>query len=106
MIYQIILFFAASASSALFDVTLMTVLLRHFHIKKEPIDGYDKLPVDQEHTPAADLARIKYYRNIIAHSTDGAIDETSYEETWKSLCEVSYVFHFANLYNFKKIKFW
>lgn len=80
----------------------MTVLLRHFHIKKEPIDGYDKLPVDQEQTPADDLARIKYYRNIIAHSTDGVIDDTRYEETWKSLCEVSYVFHFANLYNFKK----
>lgn len=77
-----------NASSILFDVALMTLLLRNFHIKKEPIGGYDQLPVDQDQTPAADLARIKYYRNVIAHSQDGAIDDASYKEAWKHLCEV------------------
>ncbi|CAC5394995.1 DHX57 [Mytilus coruscus] len=72
-----------SASSVLFDVTLMTLLLRHFHFKKK------KHPVDQDPKPKSDLARIKYYRNVIAHSKDGAIDDASYKEAWTDLCEVS-----------------
>ncbi|XP_063431719.1 ankyrin-1-like [Mytilus trossulus] len=66
----------------------MTLLLRHFHIKTEPSGGYDVLPPDHDQTPAADLARIKFYRNLIAHSKDGTIDEECYEEAWRHLYSV------------------
>ncbi|CAG2200772.1 ARMS [Mytilus edulis] len=66
----------------------MTLILRHFHIKKAPVGGYDVLPPDQDQTPAADLARIKYYRNFIAHSKDGIIDDKGYKEAWRHLYDV------------------
>ncbi|XP_052100824.1 uncharacterized protein LOC127734835 [Mytilus californianus] len=77
-----------SACSATFDLALMTLLLRHFHIKKEPKDGYDRLPGEEDQTPAADLARIKCYRNAIAHSKDGTIDDESFKDVWKQLYDV------------------
>lgn len=67
----------------------MTLLLRNFHIKKEPREGYDVLPPDQDQTPADDLARIKYYRNLIAHSKDRKIDDERFKETWTQLYNVS-----------------
>lgn len=39
--------FTGSTSSSVFDIALMTLLLRNFHIKKEPREGYDVLPPDQ-----------------------------------------------------------
>lgn len=82
----------------MFDVAIMTLLLRHFHIKTEPSGGYDVLPPDLDQTPAADLARIKFYRNLIAHSKDGTIDEECYTEAWRHLYSVSEVFfHYCSI---------
>ncbi|CAG2190494.1 unnamed protein product [Mytilus edulis] len=56
-----------------FDVTLMTTLLRHLTPMNPPTCGFDRLPSAIETTPAADLARIKHYRNNIAHLNDGKL---------------------------------
>ncbi|CAC5415679.1 unnamed protein product [Mytilus coruscus] len=42
-----------------------------------PLCGFDRLPSAMETTHAADLARIKYYRNYLAHLDDGKIDSCS-----------------------------
>ncbi|CAG2190097.1 unnamed protein product [Mytilus edulis] len=59
--------------SMTFDVTLMISLLRNLPTLPlvPPINGYDQLPVTTETTPSSDLARIKHYRNLLAHLHDG-----------------------------------
>ncbi|CAG2252271.1 unnamed protein product [Mytilus edulis] len=57
-----------------FDVTLMITLLRNLANLSEPQKGYEQLPSPTETTPASDLARIKYYRNKLAHLNNSTID--------------------------------
>ncbi|XP_071122326.1 uncharacterized protein [Mytilus edulis] len=72
--------FAGVPDSKRFDVTLMITLLRHLTPMTPPAGGYDCLPHTVEVTQGADLARIKYYRNCLAHLDDGKID-TSFFNT-------------------------
>ena len=51
--------------SADFDVTLLFRLLRTICNLTPPATGWDALPVTTDHSLAADLARIKYYRNSV-----------------------------------------
>ena len=51
--------------SADFDVTLLFRLLRTICNITPPTTGWDALPVTTDHSLAADLARIKYYRNSV-----------------------------------------
>ncbi|CAC5369601.1 unnamed protein product [Mytilus coruscus] len=64
--------------SKTFDITLMITLLRNLTNLIPPYGGYDLLPSLNETTPTSDLARIKYYRNILAHLDDGKIDNTMF----------------------------
>lgn len=79
----------------------MTLLLRHCHIKKGPTNGYDVLPPEHDKTEAADLVRIKYYRNLISHSQDGKINDAIFKEVWTNLCSVSF-FTRKELWSFLK----
>ena len=54
-----------------------------------PINGYDKLPVATETTAASDLARIKHYRNLLAHLNDGKVDGALFTTAWKDISDVS-----------------
>ncbi|XP_052080315.1 uncharacterized protein LOC127718366 isoform X2 [Mytilus californianus] len=71
--------------SKTFDVTLMTTLLRNLIPMTSPLCGFDRLPAAMETTPAADLARIKYYRNYLAHLDDGKIDITFFNTAWDDI---------------------
>jgi len=51
--------------SADFDVTLLFRLLRTICNLIPPTTGWDALPTSTDHSLAADLARIKYYRNSV-----------------------------------------
>ena len=51
--------------SADFDVTLLFRLLRTICNLIPPVTGWDALPTSTDHSLAADLARIKYYRNSV-----------------------------------------
>ncbi|CAC5401594.1 unnamed protein product [Mytilus coruscus] len=75
--------------SKTFDVTLMIVLLRNLTTLPlvPPVNGYDKLPVTIETTPASDLARIKHYRNFLAHLHDGKVDGTLFTTAWKDISD-------------------
>ncbi len=48
-----------------FDVTLLFKLLRTICSLSPPLTGWDVLPASTDHSLAADLARIKYYRNSV-----------------------------------------
>jgi len=51
--------------SADFDVTLLFKLLRTICNLIPPATGWDELPTSTDHSLAADLVRIKYYRNTV-----------------------------------------
>ena len=51
--------------SADFDVTLLFRLLRTICNLTPPIMGWDVLPISTDHSLAADLTRIKHYRNTV-----------------------------------------
>ncbi|CAC5424328.1 unnamed protein product [Mytilus coruscus] len=65
------------------DITLMICLLRN--LKKMKIK--DSLPAETDVCAEADISRIKYYRNWIAHNTDGHIDKHYFPAIWKNTCE-------------------
>ncbi|XP_052080604.1 uncharacterized protein LOC127718575 [Mytilus californianus] len=68
--------------SKTFDVTLMTTLLYNLTPMTPPLCGFDRLPTAMETTQASDLARIKYYRNNLAHLDDGKIDINFFNMAW------------------------
>ncbi|CAG2211097.1 unnamed protein product [Mytilus edulis] len=68
-----------------FDVTLMIILLRHLTSMTPPAGGYDRLPKYTETTLGADLARIKFYRNRLAHLDDAKIDHESFIADWNDV---------------------
>ena len=51
--------------SADFDITLLFRLLRTICIPVPPATGWDALPTSTDHSLAADLVRIKHYRNAV-----------------------------------------
>ena len=60
----------SSVSSEKFDITLLMVLLRRICGLTPPATGWDKFPPPTDLSCAADIARIKFYRNTVyAHAT-------------------------------------
>lgn len=91
--------FAGVPDSKTFDVTLMITLLRHLTSMTPPAGGYDCLPQIVEVTQGADLARIKYYRNCLAHLDDGKIDTSFFNTAWTDITDVC----FSNQFSRKSI---
>lgn len=72
-----------------FDVTLMIMLLEHLTSITTPHAGFrGRLPYATETTPRADLARIKYYRNTLAHLCDGRVESAAFNTTWDDISGV------------------
>ncbi|CAG2220046.1 unnamed protein product [Mytilus edulis] len=72
-------------NSKSFDITLMITLLRNLTAMEPPQFGYEKLPTSIEITQAADLCRIKYYRNYFAHLDQGKIDTACFQISWTDM---------------------
>ncbi|XP_052103708.1 uncharacterized protein LOC127737213 [Mytilus californianus] len=68
-----------------FDVTLMILLMRNLTPMNPPLCGFDKLPSDLETTQAADLARIKHYRNELAHLQNCKVDTAFFTTAWTDI---------------------
>lgn len=75
----------ASVSSRDFDITLLMVLLRNICGLAPPLAGWDALPADTEISREADVARIRYFRNIIAHADQASIDDATFDKHWKEI---------------------
>ncbi|CAC5384269.1 unnamed protein product [Mytilus coruscus] len=71
-------------SSNSFDMTLMICLLRH--LISEDVGEF--LPIDPKNlSVGADLSRLKYYRNQIAHSDAGVLPDKNFENYWKDITQ-------------------
>ncbi|CAC5410425.1 unnamed protein product [Mytilus coruscus] len=79
------LLFTRFPDSRTFDVSLMITLLRNLTKLIHPHGGFDCLPAAIETTEAADLARIKYYRNYLAHLDDAKIDTSFFNGAWTDI---------------------
>ena len=66
-----------------FDLTLLTVLLRNICGLTRPASGWDALPPDSDTSVAANIARIKFYRNqVYAHITTTEIADNEFKNLW------------------------
>ncbi|CAC5385131.1 unnamed protein product [Mytilus coruscus] len=74
-------------ASKTFDVTLIITLLRNLTCLTPPHGGYDLLPSANETTPTSDLARIKYYRNYLAHLDEGKVDNITFTTAWDTVTD-------------------
>ncbi|XP_052083811.1 uncharacterized protein LOC127721184 isoform X2 [Mytilus californianus] len=83
------LLYPVNTGSGTFDLTLLICLLRNIAIPaiRKPGTGFDQLPNNHDTTEGADLARIKYYRNLIAHNTDGTFNYTEFNTAWNDLSQ-------------------
>ncbi|CAG2234295.1 unnamed protein product [Mytilus edulis] len=79
--------------SKTFDVTLMICLIRNLTSISHPINGFDSLPLPGEITPGSDLARIKYYRNKLAHHDSNTIDTAYFNTAWGDISNESIDIH-------------
>ena len=72
-----------------FDVTLLFRLLRTICNLTPPATGWDALPTSTDHSLAADLVRIKYYRNsVYGHvSQHMEIPDNEFLSLWKDISE-------------------
>ncbi|CAC5367191.1 unnamed protein product [Mytilus coruscus] len=69
--------------SSTFDITLMICLIRNL----TSIQISDSLPLQVNTNLGADLSRIKYYRNQIAHCDDGILDDQTFHTYWDDICQ-------------------
>ena len=75
-------------SSAAFDITLLTVLLRNICGLCSPANGWDRLPLPTSISIADDVARVKYYRNTVyGHASQASVDDSSFSAYWQEIRE-------------------
>ncbi|XP_076105878.1 uncharacterized protein LOC143074214 [Mytilus galloprovincialis] len=73
--------------STTFDVTLMICLIRNLASIIQPRNGFDRLPLPVETTPGADLARIKWYRNVLAHHDSNKMATADFNTAWSNISD-------------------
>lgn len=66
-------------------MTLMVALIRNLTNLPQPAGGYDHLPSPTDITATDDLARIKYYRNKLAHIKDVKIISPFFLIAWEDI---------------------
>ena len=75
-------------SSKAFDITLLTVLLRTICGLSPPATGWDHLPPASNISIADDIARVKYYRNIVyGQAFQASVDDISFSAYWQEIRE-------------------
>ena len=75
-----------SVSSRDFDTTLLVVLLRNLCGLTPPPTGWDVLPALTDLSREADIARVKYFRNIVyGHAGNASVDDTTFNDYWRDI---------------------
>lgn len=80
--------FAGDPNSKAFDITLMFCLIRSLTSYTRGIQMCG-LPDASDVTPGADLVRIKFYRNELAHMKDNKICKSYLTTAWNNISNVS-----------------
>ena len=62
----------------------MIVLIRNL----TPIRISDVVPHSSDVTEGADLSRLKYYRNQVAHTNSGTLTDRQFQEWWNDINQV------------------
>ncbi len=71
-----------------FDVTLLSVLLRNICGLTAPATGWSDMPPDSDTSVAANIVRIKIYRNTVyAHIRNTEIADNEFENLWQKICK-------------------
>ncbi|CAG2234208.1 unnamed protein product [Mytilus edulis] len=78
---------SGTTSSKLYDISIMVCLIRNLVPVSRPINGFDTLPLTTETSMEADLARIKYYRNEVAHADSDKITTIDFQTKWQDLVD-------------------
>lgn len=68
----------------------MVTFLRHFTKISRPKKGFDQLPDKADTKEGDDLARIKFYRNQIAHKSETKMSTTQFSEVWSTVAAVNF----------------
>lgn len=77
-----------TVSSKDFDTTLLVVLLRNICGLAPPTSGWDNLPIAEDLSLEADIARLKYFRNeVYAHAETASVDEVTFNTYWRDIRE-------------------
>ena len=77
---------SSSVASVDFDITLIAVLLRNICGLSAPVTGWNTLPSASDKTEAADITRIKIYRNeVYAHVKRASVDEAQFNAHWMNI---------------------
>lgn len=84
--------FSGDPKSTSFDVPLMITLLRNLTKLAPPARGYDYLPMSTDTTLTGDLARVKYYRNEVAHNKTAKINTAFFTTAWDDIAGVRILF--------------
>ena len=76
----------SSVSSASFDITLLILLLRNICGLIPPLTGWDSLPPASDVSKAANIARVKYYRNnVYGHASQASVDDATFNTYWQDI---------------------
>ena len=76
-------------TSASFDITLLTVLLRNICGLSPPTEGWDSLPPSTDTSTADDIARVRYYRNTVyGHASQASVNDARFNAYWQEIREV------------------
>lgn len=71
-----------------FDISLLHKLFKTICNLNPPASGWDDFPPPTDHSRAADLTRIKQYRNKIFHDySDMEMDDTEFNSLWNDIRE-------------------
>ena len=77
---------SSSVASVDFDITLIAVLLRNICGLSAPATGWNTPPSASDKTEAADITRIKIYRNeVYAHVNRASVDEAQFNAHWMNI---------------------
>ena len=69
----------------MFDINLMVCLLRNL---TNSFNIQDSLPEANDTSESADLSRVKYYRNTLAHYSNAELSENDFNVYWDDISKV------------------
>ena len=76
----------SSVSSRDFDSTLLVILLSNICGLVSPTTGWSNCPLVTDTSPAADIARIQFYRNTVySHASSVSVDDAAFSRYWKEI---------------------
>ena len=78
----------AYGESTDFDMSLLYKLFRSICNLTTPVTGWDKLPNSTDHSPGADIVRIRCYRNTIySHDRRMEVTDADFEKLWMKISD-------------------